>query len=124
MHRLYKITTLIASAFATIILLSIPVNAQSLTWYVRSEYPYTVSLKFFSQGRNHVWPGGNEVWILNDSQTHTFNLECYQGENICYGAWPRGNSRTYWGVGQYGRHYCNHCCYTCNGGETRVQVLQ
>jgi hypothetical protein len=97
-------------------------SAETLTWHVRSNYPYTVELKFYSATRNHVWPNNYEVWLLNDYLIHTFSLTCRRGEKICYGAWPRGNTRYYWGVGQNNQS-CADCCYTCNGDETIIRDL-
>ena len=109
---------------ALVVMLTVaPARAQSLTFHVRSNYPYIVSLSFYSDDRSHAWPGGDQVWILDDYETHTFNLGCIPGEKICLGAWVRGNSDRYWGVGYGARQYCSDCCYICNGGETPVQVL-
>ncbi len=93
-------------------------EASSLTWHIKSEYDYIVHLKFFNAtDRRGVWPGGGNVWVLDDSKTHTYNLECDYGDKVCYGAWPAGNSSTYWGVGRWGEESCTSCCMVCNGGE-------
>jgi hypothetical protein len=103
--------------------LALPAAADSLFWEVRSEHPNVVSLEFYSQDRNYSWPGGGEVYILDDYDTHSYNLECRSGEKICLGAWVRGHSDEYWGVGRDDREGCTGCCYTCGGGDTGVQVL-
>ncbi|MCC2111065.1 MAG: hypothetical protein KDJ16_03425, partial [Hyphomicrobiales bacterium] len=68
-------------------------EASSLTWHIKSEYDYIVHLQFFNAtDRKGVWPGGGKVWVLDDSKTHTYSLECDYGDKVCYGAWPAGNS--------------------------------
>ena len=98
-------------------------RAESLTFSVRSEHPNIVSLEFYSEDRSHSWPGGGEVYILDDSATHTYNLSCNRGEKICMGAWVRGRTEEYWGVGRNSRRSCTACCFICDGSATRTQVL-
>ena len=98
--------------------------ASTVTFKIKSLYPYIVSLSFYSQNRNHSWPGGDKVWILDDSRTHTYRLSCQYGEKICYGAWPRGNSDSYWGTGNGDEHSCSHCCLKCDGGVGQTNVLR
>ncbi|RME18630.1 MAG: hypothetical protein D6801_00985 [Alphaproteobacteria bacterium] len=100
-----------------------PALASNLEFHVRSEYPYQVSLEFYSLDRNHVWPGNGKVYILDDSATHNYNLSCNYGEKICFGAWVRGDSSQYWGGGLDNKQYCSDCCYTCGYGDTPVRVL-
>ncbi len=97
--------------------------ADTLLMSVESRHPNVVSLEFYSQDYNRAWPGNGKVYILDDSQTHSYNLECSTGEKICYGAWVRGDSDTYWGVGMNNSQYCEDCCYTCGGGSTPTRVL-
>lgn len=102
---------------------TVPAQAETLTWHLRSDYPYVVSLEFYSQGRNHAWPGSGKVYVLDDSEAHSFRLGCNAGESICFGAWVRGNSDRYWGVGAENAQHCSDCCYVCNGGETDLRIL-
>lgn len=97
--------------------------AANLTFYLQSQHPNVVSLEFYSQDRNHVWPGNDQVYLLDDYDTHEFSLSCNKGEKICYGAWVRNRSDLYWGVGLDNAEYCKDCCYNCNGGHTPVIVL-
>ena len=99
------------------------VRAESLLFSVRSDYPYIVHIAFYSDDRSWEWPGGDQVYVLDDSRVHDFSLNCNSGEKICYGAWPKGTRKSYWGVGPDRNHYCQNCCYICNGGETGVIVL-
>ncbi len=96
------------------------VSAGSLTFYVQSNHKNVVSLEFYSQNRDHVWPGNSKVYIIEDYDTHSYALSCRSGEKICYGAWVRNSTSEYWGVGYNNREYCESCCWTCNGGETPV----
>lgn len=99
-------------------------KADTLRWSIKSDYQYTVSLEFYSQKYNRAWPGNGKVWIIDDYQTHDYNLECEYGEQICYGAWVRNNSDTYWGVGPNNSHSCTNCCGTCGKGDMRGITLQ
>jgi hypothetical protein len=48
---------------------AVPAAADTLVWRFKSEHPNTVSLSFYSQDRNHAWPGGDEVYIIDDWDT-------------------------------------------------------
>ncbi|WP_372887148.1 hypothetical protein [Shimia sp.] len=100
-----------------------PAQAESFLFAVRSDYPYIVHIAFYSDDRNWVWPNGDEVYVLDDSRVHDFSLTCQYGEKICYGAWPKGSHKTYWGVGPDRSQRCSDCCYYCQGGESGVIVL-
>lgn len=99
-------------------------DAGELKWTVQSLYPYKVQIEFYSQSRRHAWPGGNQAYGLNDSETKTYSLNCRSGERICYGAWVTGNARRYWGVGARNRNSCRGCCATCDAGDTPKIVLR
>ncbi|MCH8167151.1 MAG: hypothetical protein IID49_00915 [Proteobacteria bacterium] len=98
-------------------------SAAELVWRIQSEHPNHVSVEFYSQDRNRAWPGGGDVHVIEDWDTHTYSLTCDHGETICYGAWVRDEDSTYWGVGRDDRFGCNNCCFTCGGGPTRTIVL-
>ena len=97
-----------------------PAAADSLQFSIRSNYQYSVSVEFYARATNRAWPGGGEVWVIRDTDIHRYNLNCNSGEKICYGAWSRGNPKTYWGVGKEGKKGCQSCCYTCGEGDTPV----
>lgn len=94
--------------------------ADNLTFKLRSFHKNQVDVAFYSQNRNHSWPGGGKVWVIKDYDVHNYSLNCARGEKICYGAWVRGASSSYWGGGKGGREACRSCCFICNGGETPV----
>lgn len=91
-------------------------QAETLTFRMQSFYPYTVHFELYSQTRNHVWPGGDQVYVLDDSAQHDSRISCMSGEKICFGAWSSGDSSTYWGVGRGDHDGCTSCCAYCNGG--------
>jgi len=97
--------------------------AESLLWHFRSDHANIVSLEFYSQNRGHVWPGDDQVYVIDDYDVHDYPLECQPGEKICYGAWVRNDSSSYWGAGYDGVQACENCCYTCDGGQTDIIVL-
>jgi hypothetical protein len=100
-----------------------PASAETMTWRVKSNYKYKVQVAFYSQDRNHEWPGGGEAYNVNDYDTHDYPIRCNDGEKICIGAWVTGNARKYWGVGFSNKHSCKACCYVCGGGPIPRQVL-
>jgi hypothetical protein len=98
-------------------------QSDTLSMSIESHHPNVVSLEFYSQDYNRAWPGDGQVYVLDDSNTHNYNLECQTGEQICFGAWVRNQSDTYWGVGMNDANNCTNCCYTCGDGGSNVQVL-
>lgn len=99
-------------------------SAEVLTWEIRSTYPYRLYLEFYSQDYDHSWPGGGEVYVLEDSRFHTYRLECRRGEKVCYGAWVTTDESTYWGVGPYNSYGCSDCCYVCGGRSNRITLTR
>ncbi|MFY8114552.1 MAG: hypothetical protein ACOVOC_10070 [Rhabdaerophilum sp.] len=91
-------------------------SAQSMTWRIRAFDKHAVDIAFYSQNRKHEWPGGGQVWVIRDYDVKTYKISCVSGEKICYGAWVRGSSKEYWGVGKDGRNRCKSCCYSCQDG--------
>lgn len=93
-------------------------GAASLLWNFDNEINSNISIEFYSQDRNHVWPGDGQVYILGPTDgARTYNLECSQGENICYGGWIRGDDSSYWGSGKNDKESCDGCCAICGGGD-------
>jgi hypothetical protein len=93
-------------------------SAADVTFVMKNNHPNAVEVELYSQDRNHVWPGGGEVYILDDGEAKTMALSCNEGEKICYGAWISGDKSTYWGTGSANGETCTDCCYTCTGGNT------
>jgi hypothetical protein len=106
---------LLASAAGAI---SPAASAEDMTVVIANSHPYAVMLEMYSQDRDHVWPGGNEAYLLDDGETKNISLACEDEETICYGAWVQGDDSTFWGVGRDNSQACDDCCYTCDGGST------
>jgi hypothetical protein len=92
--------------------------AGDVTFAIKNSHPNAMRLELYSQGRDHVWPGGGKDYYLDDGETKMIPLSCQDGESICYGAWVDGDEDTYWGVGPGDKETCEDCCYVCQGGET------
>ncbi len=90
---------------------------ETFTFRVKSDYQYKVQIAFFSQSRNHVWPGPGRAFSLDDSQTQSFPLSCESGEKICYGAWVTGDGNLSWGVGPKNDQGCKNCCFICGDAD-------
>jgi len=102
-----------------------PAQAETLTFQFRSEHPNIVDLELYSDTRNnHVWPGHSRVYVLDDYKLQRIGISCQQGEKVCYGAWVRNRTNTYWGVGYQNSTRCRSCCYICDGSRTEVIVLK
>ncbi len=119
-----KLSAILLAASMALLAGRAPAQADELTWYVQSYHPNTVELEFYSSDRNAAWPGDGQVYVLDDSEVHAYTLGCQTGELICYGAWVSGDASTYWGTGPGGSGGCDDCCYSCEGGETPVRVLE
>lgn len=98
-------------------------SAQSLTFQIDNEYTQDVAIEFYSTERDHVWPGGGEVYVLGPSDgTMSYPLSCRADELICFGAWTEGN-RDSWGVGRDIEFDCTDCCATCSGQTIEDIIL-
>ena len=92
-----------------------PINDRTLRVSVRSLDSYIVHLKLHSKDRGHEWPGNDEVYVLKDSDFHTYEITCEPHEKVCYGAGRDGNYGRYWGIAISGEEACTGCCMTCGG---------
>ncbi len=91
-------------------------QAQQVTFEFTNEYGQDIQVSFYSEDRNHAWPGGDQAYNLRRARDDRWTIACRRGEKICYGAWVRGNAKTYWGVGLNRSQRCDRCCVTCDGG--------
>lgn len=108
------------AVLAAMISAAFPAAAADITIMMQNDHPNAVEVELYSQDRDHVWPGNNQVYYLDDGETKQIPLACEEGENICYGAWIAGDQGTYWGTGPDNKESCSDCCYTCEGGETET----
>jgi hypothetical protein len=81
--------------------------------YVKNGSEQAIAVEAFSQDRDQVWPGDDQVWLFEPGEKKTVPLTCTGGERICYGAWVKGNDRISWGVGPEGDKDCQGCCLIC-----------
>jgi hypothetical protein len=95
-----------------------PALGDEVSFIMRNEHPNAIELELYGQSRDHIWPGNDEVYLLDDGETKEISLSCESGESICYGAWISGDQSTFWGVGPGNKDTCTNCCYVCTGGET------
>ena len=90
-------------------------QAQGLTFSFDNEFTEDLAIEFYSQDRNHVWPGGSDVYVLGTSDgAMSYSLSCQPGENICFGAWTQ-DRRNFWGGGVDMSESCEACCAVCDG---------
>ena len=114
MHSKLKALARIA---ALVILTAQTAGAAELQWTFDNETDVDISIEFYSQDRDQVWPGGDQVYILGPTESRTYDLSCNQGENICYGGWIAGDDSTQWGSGYNDQQTCETCCAICGGGN-------
>ncbi len=120
---------MIRTLLATMILvlgstvISTSASAGTLDWRIKSEYRYIVYVRFFSDKYNRSWPGGDEAYVLKDSNNHLMRLSCESGEKICFGGFTDNESGSEWGVGRYGDSGCEKCCRTCGSTYGGIDVL-
>ena len=107
-----------AVALALCVVATSAARATDETFTIRNEHPNAMRVELYSQDRDHVWPGNNQDFYLDDGETKELPVACNEGESICYGAWVDGDESTYWGVGPGNKERCDDCCYTCDGGQT------
>jgi len=123
MSKIFKLCMAASIALACMLSASVA-SAADVTFQMKNSHPNAVEVELYSQDRaDYVWPGNNEVYLLDDGETKTMALSCNEGEKICYGAWIKGDRETYWGVGPGNVQACDDCCYTCTGGNTEVIEL-
>jgi hypothetical protein len=113
MHRSPSQRRLLAlMAAATILTLAAGVaGAAEMSFYARNHYPFSVAVELF--GRDRVWPGDDQVYLLDGKERKAVAIQCEAGETICYGAWISGAARTSWGVGPDNNRDCTRCCSFC-----------
>jgi hypothetical protein len=111
---------LLAVGFAVAMLApSTAVQAKQLTFAMTNDSGQDIQIEFYSEDRNHAWPGGNQAYNLGRAKDNNWTLNCRRGEKICYGAWVKGAAQTYWGVGPNRKYSCQTCCFVCDGSTAR-----
>lgn len=87
----------------------------TLNFTIRNNTGHELEVSFKSQQRDNWWPGGGQVYILQNTQVSSYKLSCLAGESICYGATVRNDFllQRYWGAGASQEYGCSNCCYAC-----------
>ncbi len=100
--------------------LAAPASAEKMSFYMKNQTPRAVVVELYAQDRDHVWPGGGQVYFLETGERKSVPIECTPGERICWGAWRYGNDRWSWGTGPDNARTCEDCCSLCvpSGTET------
>lgn len=98
-------------------------QAQSnLVFEIANESRRDVQIEFRSQDRDHYWPAPNKAYDIARGGVERYNLQCRRDEKICYGAWVKGNAKTYWGRGFDGKQSCDACCAYCGDGTVKKRL--
>lgn len=109
--------SLLALGVALLLPIATIASAETITFNIENESDHDIQIEFYSQDRSHAWPGGNQAYNLSSGNDSEYRLNCREGEKICYGAWVKGKSSTYWGVGLNNKQACDSCCQTCGEGN-------
>lgn len=93
-----------------------------ITFRIQNMTRETVHLMFYAIDGSWVWPGHDEVFILDDNKIHRIILQGKNGEGIAYGAWFSENPDKYWGRGN-DNSVDDGSYYKCDGGITPIIEL-
>ena len=91
--------------------------AEDISFGIKNDSDFDIQIEFYSQDRNHAWPGGDQAYNLSSGDSNSYKLACRSGEKVCYGAWVKGKQSTYWGVGLNNKQSCDACCIQCDGSD-------
>ncbi len=101
---------LIALLFAT------PAAAEGMAFFIKNQHSHAVAVELY--GRQTVWPGNNQVFLLERAEKKSVPITCEAGETICWAAWVNGDAGTFWGLGPDRNQPCEDCCVICTSKTT------
>ncbi|UVK42787.1 hypothetical protein BPNPMPFG_004505 [Mesorhizobium sp. AR07] len=104
---LFRMAALAALVFTT------SAEAAEMAFFVKNLRKEAVAVELFSRDRETVWPGNDQVFLIDPASQKSVPLSCNQGERICYGAWVNGNDSISAGVGPDNDQPCDTCCFIC-----------
>jgi hypothetical protein len=82
---------------------------------------YDIQWRLFSQDDDWQWPAGASSYTTPGFGFDQIEeIQCYDGEWICFGAESNGLE---WGVGIDGGLACDDCCYECGAWTVDVGYL-
>lgn len=96
-------------------------QADEMAFFIKNQVSRDIAVELRSRGRDQVWPGGDQVYMVEKNMAKSVPIDCEAGEQICYGAWAVGDDRRSWGVGPDNDNPCDDCCYTC-AEKTTAQI--
>ena len=107
MVTLFRMAVLAALVFTT------SAEAADMAFFVKNLRKEAVAVELFSHDRETVWPGNDQVFLIDPGSQKSVQLSCNQGEHICYGAWVDGDDSISAGVGPDNDQPCDTCCFIC-----------
>jgi len=112
-----QLATAIIAALGVLVLAGLA-RADELTFDLLNDGVWDLQLEFYAVDSDRAWPGGDQVYILEEGEVEEYYLECTTGEKICFGAWIGNYSDPdmWWGVGPGGTFGCEDCCALCGSG--------
>ena len=113
MIREIETVTLVRMAALVAVLFTTSAEATEMAFFVKNLRKEAVAVELFSRDRETVWPGNDQVFLIDPSSQKSVPLTCNQGEHICYGAWVDGNDSISAGVGPDNDQPCDTCCFIC-----------
>ena len=105
---------------AAILLAPAAALADDMVFYMKNGTGTAIAVELRSQVRDYLWPGGDQVYLLEKDEKKSVTIGCDAGEKICYAAWLNGNDQVTWGVGPDGDHVCTDCCRVCVASATET----
>lgn len=116
--------TRFAAAFTLTVFALTPALADEMAFYLRNNHARAVVVELYSQATpGKVWPGGDQVYLLEKGEKKSVPITCESGEEICYGAWLYGDASRFWGVGPDNVQACEDCCVVCKPKWTKTVDL-
>jgi hypothetical protein len=88
-------------------------HAADMGFVLENEHSRSVAIEL--HGKESVWPGHEQVYLLEPGDIKEVTISCTPGERICYGAWINGNDSLNFGVGPDNDRTCHSCCAICVG---------
>ncbi len=80
-----------------------------------------VQWRLYSRDRDWAWPVADTVFVTDAPGIPSHEeVECLQGETICFGADAQGRT---WGVGIDGTDQCDDCCFLCRVDPVDLGVV-
>ena len=103
-------------AFFVFLLLAPPASAADMAFFMKNWHARDVAVEL--HGEKNVWPGGDQVYLLEGRSQKSVPIACTEGETICYGAWVFADDRISFGVGPKNDRDCVDCCAVCVAKST------